>query len=127
MSTICNNQLIFSGDRTEMFNLFVSSEFNYKNYRIFQISHNIFTLFFDTDRDLPKDTIVELSKQFPTIGFQILYAEKTMNDVGILIIKNGSVDHTKVALENKLDDFTRKKDFFLSDIIKNKKEFNFYA
>jgi len=124
LANICKNQIILSGNRSDLLALFISENLNFSEYKIFEISNNIFTFLIDSKSSPPKQKFLKLSKLYPTIDFQILYAEKAMNKVGIIDIKNNHSQQTKLTPSNSLapsiKSFIRKKDFFLADILTQK-------
>lgn len=116
MANKCITQLILSGDRIRILDLISSSELYYANNKIHEMNDNTFCVVLVSEWTPPYKYFVALSKQYPTIEFDLFYATKLSSVKGHYSIKDGLFME---AIEN--DAFT------LSEMSNQLSSNNFYT
>jgi len=101
------NQLIISGDRLKIFNIFSGSDLNFSNYEINELSNNQFCTMFHMSLEESTELIELLSTKHPDIEFKLFYADKLLSQSRILTIRNNETIVKKQNLKLTLQDMTQ--------------------
>jgi len=91
MANKCINQLILSGDRKSILDLIMSDNLYYKKHEIHEINNGTFCAIIFSEWTPPERHFTTISKEYPTINFDIFYAVKLSNIRGHVNISDGNI------------------------------------
>lgn len=107
MANQCINQVVLTGEREALLHMISQEYFHYTKNDIHELNQTTFCVIFSSDWDPPTEELKRVSSKAHEIQFDIYYADKLTQRVGLITIIDGYAFKDDVKLSLTLNDLKK--------------------